>query len=141
MAPGLTPLHPASVSNKILRQFAVLWILFLGVLACRAGFGRESWMLASILAGLGLSWGLAGLFSPEAIRPIFIGLTAISLPIGWVVSNIILLALFFGVVTPIGLIFRLVGRDALALRRQPGKESYWLPLAPVTDIKRYFRQS
>lgn len=34
--------------------------------------------------------------------------------------------LFFGVVTPLAIILRVVGRDRLQLRRQPEKASYWV---------------
>jgi hypothetical protein len=34
--------------------------------------------------------------------------------------------LFFGVVTPLAIILRVVGRDRLQLRRQPQKASYWV---------------
>jgi hypothetical protein len=34
--------------------------------------------------------------------------------------------LFFGLVTPLAIILRLVGRDRLQLRRNPQKASYWV---------------
>jgi hypothetical protein len=37
--------------------------------------------------------------------------------------------LFFTVLTPIGLVLRLAGRDRLRLRPRPDAASYWLPVA------------
>jgi hypothetical protein len=37
--------------------------------------------------------------------------------------------LFFAVLTPIGLVLRLAGRDRLRLRPRPHMASYWLPVA------------
>jgi hypothetical protein len=37
--------------------------------------------------------------------------------------------LFFAVVTPIGLVMRLAGRDPLRLRFEPAEPSYWVPRA------------
>ena len=38
-------------------------------------------------------------------------------PIGWTISRLMLAALFYLVFTPMALVFRLMGRDALHLRR------------------------
>jgi hypothetical protein len=51
-----------------------------------------------------------------------------------------LLAMFFGLFTPIGLTFRLLGRDTLRRARRPELESYWEPKPASTDLRRYFKQ-
>ena len=48
--------------------------------------------------------------------------------------------LFYGVFTPIGLFFRLIGRDPLHRRFQPEADTYWVARRPATDVRRYFRQ-
>jgi hypothetical protein len=57
-----------------------------------------------------------------------------------VVSHILLAVVYFGIVTPIGLIMRLAGRDALGLKRDPNATTYWVPHAMPKDSRRYFRQ-
>lgn len=47
-----------------------------------------------------------------------------------VVSPIVLGMLFFLVVTPTGLVMRLLGRDLLTLRRDPREKSYWIARRP-----------
>jgi hypothetical protein len=42
---------------------------------------------------------------------------------------IVLGVVFFGVLSPIGVILRIAGRDRLQLRSRRGTESYWLPVA------------
>jgi large-conductance mechanosensitive channel len=42
-----------------------------------------------------------------------------------VVSPIVLGAIFFLVITPMAIVMRLAGRDALERRRDPARESYW----------------
>jgi hypothetical protein len=44
------------------------------------------------------------------------------------------------VFTPIGLFFRLIGRDPLHRRFQPEADTYWVGRRPATDVRRYFRQ-
>ena len=75
-----------------------------------------------------------------AVKPIFVGWLVLTFPIGWTVSNLMLAILFYGVFTPLGLVFRLRGRDLLGLRRREGVESYWAKKPEVTDMKRYLRE-
>ena len=44
-----------------------------------------------------------------------------------VVVPVVLAILFFVVLTPVGFLLRLVGRDALRLKRDPMAASYWIP--------------
>jgi hypothetical protein len=60
-------------------------------------------------------------------------------PIGWAISKMVLAVVFIVVFVPIGLLFRLLGRDALRVRR-PGQPSLWSEHATVSDSARYFRQ-
>ena len=48
--------------------------------------------------------------------------------------------MFYGLFTPIGLVFRLIGRDPLQRARRPGSESYWTPKPAPADLRRYFKQ-
>lgn len=47
-----------------------------------------------------------------------------------VTTPIILGALFFAVITPFGLLMRLVGRDPLRLKVDPQAETYWIARTP-----------
>jgi len=76
----------------------------------------------------------------RAFWPLYVLATAISLPIGFVLSYAVLGVLFYLVVTPYGLIFRLIGRDALTRRFDRSARSYWVRRTPVTDMNRYYRQ-
>jgi hypothetical protein len=131
------PLHP---SPRTLRQFAALWILFFaGVAFWHGSFGSHS-PLAFFLAPLAISVGLAGLAKPPLIRPIFVAWMIAAFPIGWIVSRVLLACLFYGVFLPVGLWFRLLGRDVLNRRHDPGKATYWTRKPYATDLAGYFRQ-
>ena len=51
-----------------------------------------------------------------------------------------MLVMFFGIFTPLALVFRLSGRDFLRLQSEPLADSYWEPMKPVDDPKSYFNQ-
>ncbi|HWB01164.1 MAG TPA: SxtJ family membrane protein [Pirellulales bacterium] len=128
--------HP---SDRTLRQFAGLSIVFFAAMACWQGWAHGRTTLAAVLAVAAVVVGPLGLMRPQAVRPIFVGWMLLVLPIGWLVSHAILAFLFFGLFTPIAWVFKLMGRDALALRRRTA-DSYWQPKLAVSDRRRYFRQ-
>ncbi len=61
-------------------------------------------------------------------------------PIGWVVSHLVLAAVYYLVITPIGLLARLVGRDSLGRRFKPHASTYWTKRRQRPDTSWYFRQ-
>jgi len=73
-------------------------------------------------------------------RAIYLGLTLAALPIGLVVSFILMATFYFLLLTPLGLLFRLIGRDALCRKFDPGAKSYWLTHQLHNEPERYFRQ-
>jgi hypothetical protein len=132
-----TPFDP---SIRTLRQFAGLWILFFGGLAAWKAFGSDSTTAALVLAALAATIGPLGLAYPAAIRPVFVGWMTIAFPIGWVVSHLLLLILFCVFFTPLALVFRVIGRDALSRRPDFAKETYWTAKPVAADPSNYFRQ-
>jgi hypothetical protein len=127
-------------SRRTLRQFAGLWILFFGGLACWHGFVRGRPGLALVLAALALTVGPAGLIRPAIIRPIYVGWMILVFPIGWAISRVVMALLFYGLFTPLGLLFRLLGRDPLGLRPVPNRMTYWASKPAAPSVRNYFRQ-
>jgi Saxitoxin biosynthesis operon protein SxtJ len=128
-------------SQRTLRQFGGLWLLFFGALASWQWFVRGHQGPAVVLGGVGAVIGALGLLRPEVIRPLFAGLTLLTFPIGWVVSRLLLAVLFYGVFTPVGAFFRLIGRDALSVRPRGDQKTYWVHKPTASDVRSYLRQS
>jgi hypothetical protein len=129
------PWRPAA---RTLRQFAVLWLLCVGLLAWRFGVAQGQ-APGVVLAALAVGVGVIGWRWPAAVRPLFVALIVLTLPIGWAVSNLLLIVVFYGLFTPIALLFRLLGRDALERRFYPDRDTYWEPKVVTSDPARYFR--
>lgn len=124
---------------RMLRQFAGLCIVFFGGIALwRAYQGHAStWTWA--IGGIGAAIGLVGVIAPSAIRWFYSAWMIAVFPIGWAVSRLIIGVLFFLVFTPVAAVMRLIGRDALALRRST-QASYWTPKPKPGAAEDYFRQ-
>ena len=131
---------PRNPTARTLRQFAGLClIVFLGM-AVWQGLVKHHTTAAVICAVLALTLGPIGLIRPQALRAVFVGWMFAAFPIGWVVSHVLLGLIFYGLFTPLGLYFRLIGRDSLMLKKPEAAASYWLPKPVVTDKRRYFSQ-
>lgn len=96
------------------------------------------WCMAIVAVGGFI--GLSGFLSLELTRYIYVTLTAVTLPVGLAISLILMTVFYFGLITPLGLVFRFVRRDALSRRFDPHARSYWIPHEPTTKMERYFRQ-
>src|SRR4051794_28073292 len=131
---------PSDPPSRMLRQFSGLWLAFFGGWAVWQWLVRDRPVVALLLGALALVVGFLGLCWPRLIRPVFVGWMIAAFPIGWVVSQVLTAALFYTVFTPMALIFRLIGRDALMLRRDPDRTTYWIPKPPTTDPRRYLRE-
>ena len=131
---------PKSPTSRVLRQFAAAWLVFFLAWAAWHGLhkGRTEWGVA--LAALAVVIGVAGLAKPPLVRWIFVTWMMLAFPIGWLVSQVMVVILFYGIFTPVALVMRLRGRDALGLKPGAGKSSFWLRKETPLDVRSYFRQ-
>jgi hypothetical protein len=127
-------------SRTDLRVFSIACLVFsVGVgtaLYLKVGPGKlvhSLWTIGPVVALFGLVW-------PPSVRYLYIGLALVALPIGLVLGNVLMALTYYLVVTPVGLVFRLIGRDSLNRKPDSDADSYWVRRPPPAPIKRYFRQ-
>src|SRR5436190_22888222 len=103
---------PRRPPTSTLRWFAAIWLVWFAALAGWTWVNGNA-TAALALAVAALAVGPLGLVRPAAVRPVFVGALILTFPIGWAVSHLLLGAVFYGVFAPLGLFFRLIGRDVL----------------------------
>ncbi len=69
---------------------------------------------------------LTSVIRPICLRPVHRILMRVSFAIGWVNTKILLFLTFYLIITPIGLIMRLFGKDFLNQKIERNKSSYWI---------------
>ena len=128
-------------SRRELRNFALFWFpAFVAVVGLVVWRKTDALPIAAGIWALALPSIALSFTVPRAMKPVFVVLMYLSYPIGFVLSHVMFAVFYFGVITPMALFMKLVGRDALRRKRQPAAESHWTDRAPVTDTKRYFKQ-
>ena len=127
--------------SKELRTFGIAGLILsalIGVLLHLLKGLAIQWALA--IFALGLAIFLSSLISYRMTRIIYLALTIVTLPIGLVLSFVLLGTFYFAVLTPLGLFFRLIGRDPLRRRFEPDAKTYWLTRKPPDSLDSYFHQ-
>ena len=82
-----------------------------------------------VLGGAALVLVLA-MLAPRALAPLEWLLSRIFRTVTTALTYVILAVVFLLVLTPIGLIRRLLGKDSLGLRPDPGCKTYWVNVEP-----------
>ncbi len=136
--------------HRQLRTFGLGSLVLLGGIAVwvwlRHSFlGFDLGPTAAPVAGAALGMlagvcGLLGAMTPRLLRPLYLGISVVAWPIGFVVSHVLLAIVFFGILTPVGLVMRLMSRNPLARGFDTDADTYWVRREPTRDVKRYFRQ-
>jgi hypothetical protein len=129
----------ARPSTRTLRQFAALFLIVFSVTAGVRVWRGDTGTLTMAIAAAGVVVGVAGVVRPNAIRYVYTGWMIAAFPIGWTISRIIVMMLFYVVFTPFALVFRLLGRDALRLRRET-LTTYWTNTTDAEPPESYYGQ-
>ena len=128
-------------NQKELRNFGIVAMIATAVLSVLLyvikGIAIQ-WL--AIICAVGVITFLSSFVCIKITRVIYLVLISITLPIGYVVSFILLAAFYFLLVTPLGLLFRLIGRDPLCRKFDYNAKSYWLKRQSPKSLDRYFRQ-
>jgi hypothetical protein len=128
-------------AEKDLRQFSYISLV---------GFPLLAWVLLHVTLRLPptVVWSVAavgpvvlilGVIRPKFVWPVYVGMMLIALPIGFVVSAILLRVIYYVMFTPIALWFRLTGRDAMHRRFEPDADTYWTDHKGGRDPASYLR--
>ena len=120
-----------------LRQFAGTCLVVLPVLGWLWGVS-ENVMIA--MAGGGVLIGLVGYALPKSVQPLYLTLMVITTPIGIVLGELAMLTIYFGLFWPMGLVFRLLRRDALQLQLDREQPTYWQSKPQPANVTSYYRQ-
>ncbi len=128
-----------SPTDRQLRQFGMIALVALPALGWLWSGGNLA--AIAVTAATGAALAVVGWVYPRGLKPVFIGLTLVTIPIGMVIGELAMAVVFFGLIVPIGLFFRLVGRDALQRKLDREAGSYWQPKKQPRDASAYLRQS
>ena len=128
-------------TRKQLNQFGFVWLGFLTLFGVIAFFKLDAPTPAKVLWVLAVVVPVVGWLVPGFMRLVFVGMSYLAWPIGFVVSHVVLALVYYLVFVPIGLLMRVFGYDPMQRGFDPGAATYWIARDPKSsEPKRYFRQ-
>ncbi len=130
--------HPKQQQLRNFGKIALIATAVISLLLFALKGVAIQWALIIFAAGLIIF--LSSVISLRLTRAIYVALTVVTFPIGLAVSFVLLAAFYFLLLTPLGLLFRLTGRDVLGRKFDSTAESYWQRRKPPESAERYFHQ-
>jgi len=125
--------------RRQVRQFAAIWIVFFAALGGLASIRGQS-VFGPALLGCVAAIGLVEYFRPGFMRSIYLAWMYMAFPIGWVISHLLLFAVYYLILTPIGLVMRLFGYDPMRKDFDATAKTYWTACEASSDSANYFKQ-
>jgi len=130
--------NAGSVTDAQARKSALLVAaVLLGIAAWNLYRGRTTVVI--IFAAVGAALLVAGLFVPAAARAFHTAWMRFAVLLGHVNSRVLLTLMYYLVVTPYGVVTRLVGRDPLR-RRGAKAGSYWVERKTTRQAREQFER-
>ena len=117
----LAELQGLDSSPRALRRFALVVGALLGLIGILVWPGVLS---AALLTATGML--LVGLAVPRMLKMPYKAWMTLAMVLGHIMTRVVLGVVFFLVVTPLGLIMRLFGRDPMNRKLDPEASTYWL---------------
>jgi hypothetical protein len=127
--------------KRELRKFGLIAIVVLGAasILLRFVFKVETALPTAIFIA-GLCIFIISLISAKITRIIYLAMTLAALPIGLVINVLSMGVLYFLILTPLGFVFKAIGRDVLNRRFETQAKTYWIKRKQNQNIERYFHQ-
>ena len=107
------------------RSFGLVFAVVCTLIAIHQAWrGAGWWPLALALA---VGFLVLALTRPALLAPLNRWWTKLGLLLGAIVAPIVMGIIYFGIITPMAVLARLLGKDFLRLARDPAARTYWLP--------------
>ena len=102
---------------------------------------RGRMLAAGACGGLGILFAAAPFLAAGAWLAFFRQWMRLAEGISWVMTRVILSVFYFGVLTPVALVLRVLGKRPLDLAFKDGRPSYWVEKSqPELTVERYKKQ-
>jgi len=121
-----TGIQELDLSVKNLKKFGIFVGGIFALIVVLMWFYDYPQTLQIILSGFSVYLLISALLYPNLLKYVYKFWMSFALVIGGLISRLILIALFFLVITPIGIILKLSGKKMLDIKQNEEKKTYWI---------------
>jgi len=138
MSEIISEIKAIDASPKKIRDFGITFFVVFavigGVLLYKGRSFGYAWLALSIL------FIVLGRWAPGSLKPFHKVWMTLALVLGFFTSRLILCILYYCILTPIGVIMRLFGKDLLDQRWDKEARSYWIKKERKTFDKEQYKK-
>ena len=124
-------------NKKQLRQFGLMVggvLILIGLWKLYQGKHETARL---ILWSVGVALMVTGAIVPTLLRPVYWLWMKLAHLLGWVNTRLLLGIIFFVIITPMTIVMKIFGRDALNRKINKDADSYWIPRPPIESVKEH----
>ncbi|MBU0533500.1 MAG: hypothetical protein KJ887_01685 [Candidatus Omnitrophica bacterium] len=122
--------------KRELRNFGITICIALGLLGTVFLWQERNHYLYFFI--LSITFLFLGFVLPFLLKPIHKIWMSLAILLGWLMTRVVLSVLFYLVITPLGILLRLFGKDFLNLKFDRNVKSYWIYREKIKPEKRNY---
>lgn len=131
-----SPFVPSESFNRSF-GFLVMTACLAGVVYAQIRHAPIGWSMVAAIAAVLM--GVLAVWAPLSLTPLSRAWMGLGMLMGRVVNPLVFGVMFFALITPVGWVARLRGRDALRLHLDPSARSYWVDRQPPGPLPESFK--
>jgi hypothetical protein len=90
----------------------------------------KGWTGSMFLVVFAIAFCVAGIAAPQLVRPLNRAWLQLGLVMYRIVNPVVMGLMYFGMIVPMGMLLRLMGKDLLHKGIEPTSETYWVDRQP-----------
>ena len=129
--------HLNGQKRKQLRQFGLMVGGVLVLIGLWKLYQGKHETVRFILWSVGGLLIITGSIVPKLLTPVYWIWMKLAHLLGWVNTRLLLGIIFFVIITPMAIVMKIFGRDALNRKIDKDVDSYWIPRPPIESVKEH----
>ncbi len=118
------------------RSFGLLFFFVFLIIACWPLLSSEAIRLWALM--ISLVFLILGLLNSKVLEPLNKGWVKFGELLGRIIAPVVMFLVFFIILTPIGIVLKLFGKDLLKIKKNKLIKSYWIHRKNITSMDRQF---
>jgi hypothetical protein len=115
------------------KKFGITMGVILTIIGCYMLWKKNNYYEYSLF--LAVVFFMTGLMLPSLLKPVYKAWMALSVVMGFIMTRVIMVIIFYLIVTPIGLIASLTGKEFLDMKIDKSAKSYWIVREKIQKVK------
>ena len=115
------------------KEFGITMGVILAIIGCYLLWKKNNYYEYSLF--LAVVFFMTGLIFPSLLKPVYKAWMALSVVMGFIMTRIIMVIIFYLIVTPLGLIASMTGKEFLDMKIDKSAKSYWIVREKIQKVK------